>query len=69
MVKPRLNKAWSFEVEFNNSILKSWFYSDSIEDATDRLTNYIGAKIIKLEEIEDPLGIIKYDKSIKTKKE
>lgn len=62
-MKNRLNKAWKFEIKLKESdlLIKSWFYSDSEIDATNRLTNYMNAKIISLQEIVDPLKIIRYD--------
>jgi hypothetical protein len=55
-MKDRLNKAWEFEIIFNDSKnkIKSWFYSDNEEDARNRIENYMNAKIISLKEIPKP---------------
>ena len=55
-MKDRLNKAWEFEIIFNESKnkIKSWFYSDTEEDAINRIENYMNAKIISLKEIPKP---------------
>ena len=55
-MKDRLNKAWEFEIIFNESKkqIKSWFYSDTEEDARNRIENYMNAKIISLKEIPKP---------------
>ncbi len=69
MVKNRLNKAWEWEIEFNETKkkIKSWFYSDTLEDAKKRLEEYMNSKVISLKEIEDPLKNIQYGKSNKIK--
>lgn len=56
MVKNRLNKAWEFEIILNDSKnqIKSWFYSDTEEEARSRIENYMNAKIISLKEIPKP---------------
>jgi len=55
-MKDRLNKAWEFEITLNESKnkIKSWFYSDTEEDARNRIENYMNAKIISLKEIPKP---------------
>jgi hypothetical protein len=55
-MKDRLNKAWEFEIILNESKteIKSWFYSDTEEDARNRIENYMNAKIISLKEIPKP---------------
>ena len=55
-----MGHAWQFECVLEDGIkLKSWFYSDSEQDATRRITDYLGAKLISLKEIDDPLDIAK----------
>ena len=55
-----VNKAWEFEcVLENGQELKSWFYSDTKQDASNRVKNFIGAKLISIKEINDPLEIRK----------
>ena len=55
-----MGHAWQFEcVLENGSKLKSWFYSDTEQDATRRIKDYLGAKLISLKEINDPLDIAK----------
>ena len=55
-----MGHAWQFEcVLENGSKLKSWFYSDTEQDATRRIKDYLGAKLISLKEIDDPLDIAK----------
>jgi hypothetical protein len=69
MVKLRQNKTWEFEVEIKETKkkIKSWFYSDTYEDAKDRIENYMNANIISLKEIEDPLKGLQYGKSNREK--
>ena len=55
-----MGHAWQFECVLENGIkLKSWFYSDTEQDATRRIKDYLGAKLISLKEIDDPLEIDK----------
>ena len=55
-----VNKAWEFEcVLESGKELKSWFYSDTKQDASNRVKNFIGAKLISIKEINDPLEIRK----------
>ncbi len=55
-----MGHAWQFECVLENGRkLKSWFYSDTEQDATRRIKDYIGAKLISLKEIDDPLEIAK----------
>ena len=35
--------------------MKSWFYSDSEADVVKRITEYLGAKLIKIKQIDNPL--------------
>jgi len=55
-----VNKAWEFEcVLESGQELKSWFYSDTKQDASNRVKNFMGAKLISIKEIDDPLDIKK----------
>jgi len=55
-----MGHAWQFECVLESGHkLKSWFYSDSEQDATRRIKDYIGAKLIWLKEIDDPLDLAK----------
>ena len=55
-----MNKAWQFHcVLESGKELKSWFYSDTEQDASNRVKNFLGAKLISLKEIDDPLEIRK----------
>ena len=55
-----VNKAWEFEcVLESGQELKSWFYSDTKQDASNRVKNFMGAKLISIKEISDPLEIRK----------
>ena len=55
-----VNKAWEFEcVLESGKELKSWFYSDTKQDASNRVKNFMGAKLISIKEIDDPLEIRK----------
>jgi len=55
-----VNKAWEFEcVLESGKELKSWFYSNTKEDATHRIKQWFVAKLISLKEIDDPLEIRK----------
>lgn len=67
----RLNKAWEFEIILNESKkqIKSWFYSDTEEDARERIENYMNAKIISLKEIPKPEMYYANNKKNKTIKE
>ncbi len=56
MTHKRINAAWSFECVLPTGVkLKSWFYSDTEEDAVKRITEYMGAKLIKIKQIDNPL--------------
>jgi hypothetical protein len=58
-------QAWKFECVLSNNIkINSWFYSDSKEDATKRIVEYLGAKLINLSQIDNPLKGI-YNPKIK----
>ena len=53
-----MGHAWQFECVLEDGRkLKSWFYSDTERDATRRIKDYLGAKLISLKEIDDPLDI------------
>jgi len=55
-----MNKAWEFEcVLESGKQLKSWFYSDTEKDASNRIKNFMRAKLISIKEIDDPLEISK----------
>ena len=55
-----MGHAWQFECVLESGLkLKSWFYSDTEHDATRRIKDYLGAKLISLKEINDPLEIAK----------
>jgi hypothetical protein len=55
-----VNKAWEFEcVLESGQELKSWFYSDTEQDATNRIKEYMGARLVSIKEINDPLDIKK----------
>ena len=55
-----MGHAWQFECVLENGRkLKSWFYSDTEQDATRRIKDYLGAKLISLKEIDDPLDLAK----------
>lgn len=54
------NHAWQFEcVLEDGKKLKSWFYADTEQDAIRRIKEYLGAKLISIKEIDDPLDIKK----------
>jgi len=55
-----MKKAWEFECVLDSGKkLKSWFYSDTVQDATNRVKEYMGARLISIKEIDDPLEIKK----------
>lgn len=55
-----VNHAWEFTcVLASGKELKSWFYSDTEQDASNRVKNFLGAKLISIKEIDDPLEICK----------
>ena len=55
-----VNHAWEFECVLENGIkLTSWFYSDTEQDASNRIKEYLGARLISIKEINDPLDIKK----------
>ena len=55
-----VNHAWQFNCILENGTeLKSWFYADTEQDATNRIKEYMGARLISIKEIDDPLEIKK----------
>ena len=58
MTNSSVNHAWQFEcVLEDGKKLKSWFYADTEQDATHRIKEYMGAKLVSIREIDDPLDI------------
>jgi hypothetical protein len=56
MTHERTRAAWSFECVLPTGVkLKSWFYSDLEADVVKRITEYLGAKLIKVKQIDNPL--------------
>jgi len=54
------NHAWQFDCVLGNGTkIKSWFYADTEQDAIKRVKEYMGAKLISIKEIDDPLDIKK----------
>lgn len=67
MTHKHIRAAWSFECELPTGVrLKSWFYSDSEADARKRITEYLGARLIKIKEIDNPLRELFTQKPIKS---
>ena len=66
-----VNKAWEFKcVLESGKEIKSWFYSDTKEDATHRIKQWFAAKLISLKEIDDPLDIVNRQQALdKTREE
>ena len=66
-----VNKAWEFKcVLESGKEIKSWFYSDTKEDATHRIKQWFVAKLISLKEIDDPLDIVNRQQALdKTREE
>ena len=55
-----VNHAWQFDCVLEDGTkLKSWFYADTEQDASNRIKEYMGAKLISIKEIDDPLDIKK----------
>jgi hypothetical protein len=55
-----VNHAWQFDCVLENGIkLKSWFYADTEQDASNRIKEYLGARLVSIKEIDDPLDIKK----------
>ena len=60
MTVNHVNHAWAFDCILDNGKkISSWFYADTEQDATNRIKEYMGAKLISLKEIDDPLEIHK----------
>lgn len=60
MSRSSVNHAWEFNCILENGIkLKSWFYADTEQDASDRVKEYMGARLVSIKEIDDPLEIKK----------
>jgi len=60
MTHKHINSTWGFECVLPTGItVQSWFYADSKEDAVRRITEYMGAKLKSLKEIENPLKDVK----------
>ena len=55
-----VNHAWQFDCVLENGTkLKSWFYADTKQDASNRIKEYLGARLVSIKEIDDPLDIKK----------
>jgi hypothetical protein len=55
-----VNHAWQFDCVLENGTkLKSWFYADTEQDASNRIKEYLGARLVSIKEINDPLDIKK----------
>ena len=60
MSRSSVNHAWEFDCVLENGTeLKSWFYADTEQDASNRVKEYMGARLISIKEIDDPLEIRK----------
>ena len=60
MSRSSVNHAWEFDCVLENGIkLKSWFYADTEQDASNRIKEYMGARLVSIKEIDDPLDIKK----------
>ena len=56
MTHKRIRAAWSYECILPTGVkIKSWFYSDSEEDVVKRITEYMGAKLVKIKQLDNPL--------------
>jgi hypothetical protein len=71
MTTGHVNHTWEFEcILENGKRLKTWFYADTEQDATRRITEYMGAKLISIKEIDDPLELRKKEQEkLKIKQE
>jgi hypothetical protein len=55
-----VNHAWQFDCVLENGTkLKSWFYADTEQDASNRIKEYLGARLVSIKEIDDPLDLKK----------
>jgi len=60
MINSHVNHAWQFECVLpSGSRLSSWFYADTEDDATHRIKELMGARLISIREIDDPLETAK----------
>jgi len=60
MSRSSVNHSWEFDCVLESGIkLKSWFYADTEQDASNRVKEYMGARLISIKEIDDPLEIRK----------
>ena len=60
MSRSSVNHAWEFNCILENGIkLKSWFYADTEQDASNRVKEYMDAQLVSIKEIDDPLEIKK----------
>jgi hypothetical protein len=67
MTNKHIRAAWSFECVLPTGVkIKSWFYSDSEADAVKRITEYLGARLIKIKPIDNPLQELFTQKPIKS---
>ena len=56
MTHKQIREAWSFECVLPTGVrVKSWFYSNSEADVVKRITEYLGARLIKVKPINNPL--------------
>ena len=56
MTHKQIRAAWSFTCVLPTGVrVKSWFYSDSEADVVKRITEYLGARLIKIKPIDNPL--------------
>ena len=60
MSRSSVNHAWEFDCVLENGTeLKSWFYADTEQDASNRVKEYMDAQLVSIKEIDDPLEIKK----------
>lgn len=60
MSRSSVNHAWEFDCVLENGTeLKSWFYADTEQDASNRVKEYMDAQLVSIKEIDDPLEIRK----------
>jgi hypothetical protein len=56
MTYKNYNAAWSFECVLPTGVkVKSWFYADTEQKARERITGFFEAKLLKIQEIDNPL--------------
>lgn len=64
MTHKHINVAWSFECVLPTGVtVKSWFYADTEQKARERITGFFEAKLLKIQEIDDPLLEVFKEKS------